>query len=135
MKNVAVIDLGEMPRLNSIASMLQQFGSTNMEDLVIVTRASRNDISLVTVERCAEILVEYAKRLAADVKVEAKRRLGLVAIVGGGLEIPQVYRVLEKEKIASHAVLKAGSERSILVVVDLNDAELATRTLHDMLLP
>jgi len=135
MKNIAMIDLREMHGLNAIASMLQQFGSTSAEDPVIVTRASRNDISFVTGERCADMVTESAKRLGRDVKVEIKKGLGLVAIVGSRLEIPQAYQLLQREEIASHALVKSGSERSILIVVDLNDAERATRVLHDKLLP
>jgi aspartokinase len=49
------------------------------------------------------------------------------------LGIPQVYESLQREKIQSHAVVKTASGRSILVVVDANDAERTTRVMHDRL--
>ena len=135
MRNIVMIDVREMAGLSSIATMLEQFGSASADDSVTITRASRNDISLVTVERGAEAVVKSTKRLGGDVQVEIKKGLGLVAIVGSNLGIPQVYEPLQREKIQSHAVVKTASGRSILVVVDANDAERTTRVMHDRLLP
>jgi len=135
LKNVAMVDVRELPDLNSIASMLQYFGSVNTEDPVMVTRASRNDISLVTLERWTDAVVESARSLGTDVTVAVRKGLSLIAVISTSLDIPQVYESLVKERINIHAIGKATSGRSILVVVDSNDAERATRTLHDRLLP
>jgi aspartokinase len=101
----------------------------------MVTRASRNDISLVTLERWTDAVVESARSLGTDVTVAVRKGLSLIAVISTSLDIPQVYESLVKERINIHAIGKATSGRSILVVVDSNDAERATRTLHDRLLP
>jgi aspartokinase len=132
MRNIVMINVREMPGLSSIVTMLEQFGSANADDPVTITQASRNDISLVTVERYAEAVANSAKRLG-NCKVDITKGLGLVAIVGSNLGIPQVYELLQREKIQSHAVVRTASRRSILIVTHANDAERTTRAMHDRL--
>ena len=135
LKNVAMINILGLPGLNSIASVLNDFSATNKDDLLVATRASRNEVSLVTVERYVDVISGLAESLGDDVKVDVRKGLGLVAAVGANLGIPDIYESFQREKIRSRAVVEGSSGRSVLALVEMNDLERAATLLHEQLVP
>jgi aspartokinase len=133
LKNVAMIDILDLPAPDSIASIFQGFSAANKDDLLAATRASRNETSLITVERCVDTICELAKAVSGDAGVEVRRGLGLVAAVGTELGIPEVHESLRTERIRSYAVVEGNSDRSVLVRVEVNDFERTAKVLHGRL--
>jgi aspartate kinase len=133
LKNVVMINISDLPGLDSIASVLRDFAAANTDDLFVTTRVLRNEISLITVKRCVDTISGLVKCVGDAVNAEVRTGLGLVAVVAAKLGIPEVYESLQREKIESHATVEGSSGRSVLITVDMNDLERAAKVLHDRL--
>ena len=135
MKSMALVQVSEIRRLNVVASILSELDELYPDDdPIAVAPLFRNEIALVTDESRSDKVVEVVRRIGAEVTVNVRKCLSLVAVVGGRFQQSQVYESLRKAGVEPIIVIKTPSGMTICAIVDQTATDTSIRALHDGLL-
>jgi aspartokinase len=135
MKNMALILVSEIRSLNVVASILNELDELRPDDNpVAVALLFRNEIALATNENRCDKVVQVARRIAAEVSVNVRKDLSLVAVIGGHFQQSRVYENLRKAGVEPMVVIKTPSGVATCVIVEQTETDTSIRALHDGLL-
>lgn len=130
-----VIKLNLFSRLkvaNKIASLLSELNVFEINPLLL-TKASRHDISLFVKESEAEIAQRVIRKMN-NINIKVEKGLGLVTAIGSVVRekgIMSISKFLLNKGININAIERSASRRNLCVVVKGENVPLATQALHD----
>jgi len=135
MKSMAMVQVSEIHGLNTVALILSELDKVYPDDdPIAVAPLFKNEIALVTNENRSDKVVEVVRNIGAEMIVNVRRDLSLVAVVGGRFRQSQVYESLRKMGVEPVIVIKTPSEMTVCAIVDQTETVASIRGLHDGLL-
>lgn len=135
MKSMAMVQVSEIHGLNTVALILSELDKVYPDDdPIAVAPLFKNEIALVTNENRSDKVVEVVRKIGAEMIVNVRRDLSLVAVVGGRFRQSQVYESLRKMGVEPVIVIKTPSEMTVCAIVDQTETVASIRGLHDGLL-
>lgn len=133
--NVVKVNLlGYPDTANMVASLLLELSTLDIHPLLL-TKASRHEISLVMKESEADITQRTIRKIDKNTNIKVEEGFGLVTAIGSkirGKGIASVSKFLFDKRIDINAIDRSASGKNLYVIVNKDDVPPATQALHDL---
>lgn len=134
LKNMSIVHLSGIQSLDQGSSILNALAQAFADDPIALAHVFRNEMSMMTNESRSGKVSEIAGNAGREIKVEVRKGLSLVSLVGKRIRLSQVHDALQKAEIEPMAVLKTPSRITACTIVDEKDTDPSIRALHEELL-
>jgi len=133
--NVATVNLLGYPNMASlIAPLLLELSALDIHPLLL-TKASRDEISMVMKESEAEIAQTTIRKIDKNTNIKVEEEFGLVTAIGSKVRekgTSSVSKFLFSKGIDINAIDRSASGRNLCVLVNKDDVPPATQALHNL---
>ena len=132
LSNVVKLNLFSSLKVANIASLLLGLNAFEINPLLL-TKASRHEISLVIKESEADIAQRTIREIDRKANTNVEKGFGLVTAIGSNVREKgmSASKFLFNKGIYVNAIARSATGRNLCVVVNREDVPTATQALHD----
>jgi len=134
LKGMSMVQVSGIQSLNVASSILNTLAEAFADDPIAVAPVFRNAMSIITNESRSDKVSEIVGNTGRGIKVEVRKGLSLVSLVGKRFRLSQVSDALRRASIEPMAILTTPSGITTCSIVGETDTDTSIRALHEALL-